>query len=140
MYTEGGNADKAMQKGLSVFVTEWGTGTADGKGSPNEGSNSPWQQWMNNNKLSWANWSASRISEGSAAFSGGSSAGNLGYTDSGRMVKGYLASNPSSYKACAATPASSSSIQSSSSSLYLLWSAKLELKKCVMEPSSFATK
>ncbi|MBO5533219.1 MAG: cellulase family glycosylhydrolase [Fibrobacter sp.] len=115
--TEGANAVRAMNGGLSVFVTEWGTGTADGAGSVNQGVNDSWQTWMNTHKLSWANWSASHIGEGSAAFEGGSSATNFVYTTSGNLVKGYLAGNPTTYTACSGTPASSSSIASSSSAL-----------------------
>ena len=115
--TEGANAVRAMNGGLSVFVTEWGTGTADGAGSVNQGVNDSWQKWMDDNKLSWANWSASHIGEGSAAFEGGSSATNFVYTTSGNLVKGYLAGNPTTYTACSGTPVSSSSIASSSSAL-----------------------
>ena len=115
--TEGANAVRAMNGGLSVFVTEWGTGTADGAGSVNQGVNDSWQKWMDDNKLSWANWSASHIGEGSAAFGGGSSATNFVYTTSGNLVKGYLAGNPTTYTACSGTPVSSSSIASSSSAL-----------------------
>lgn len=97
--SEGANALKAMNAGLSVFVSEWGTGNADGGGNV-ASANSNWQSWLNTHKLSWANWSASKIDEGTAAFSGGSSPNSLQYTASGSAVKGYLASNPSSYKAC----------------------------------------
>ena len=114
---EGANAVRAMNGGLSVFVTEWGTGTADGAGSVNQGVNDSWQTWMNTHKLSWANWSASHIGEGSAAFVGGSSATNFVYSTSGNLVKGYLAGNPTTYTACSGTPVSSSSIASSSSAL-----------------------
>ena len=113
---EGTNGEKAMKAGLSVFVSEWGTGDADGSGTPDENRNAQWQKYINDHKLSWANWSASRIGEGTAAFEGGSNASSLTYTKSGSLVKGYLASNPSSYKACSATPASSSSSVASSSS------------------------
>ena len=118
--SEGANAVAAINAGLSVFVSEWGTGTADGKGDPNNyvSQNNSWQQWMDNNKLSWANWSASKISEGTAAFSGGASRYSLSYSTSGNMVKGYLANNPKSYTACggSSTPSSSSSVTSRSSS------------------------
>ncbi|MBR4006808.1 T9SS type A sorting domain-containing protein [Fibrobacter sp.] len=66
---------------------------------------------MNKHKLSWANWSASYINEGTAAFQDGSNKNSLQYTTSGNLVKGYLATNPTSYTACKAnvTPESSSS-------------------------------
>ena len=56
------NADYAMSKGLSVFVTEWGTIGYDGAGTigdpvnHSDAQNVSWQTWMNANKLSSANW------------------------------------------------------------------------------------
>lgn len=99
---ERGNADKAMKAGLSVFVSEWGTGTSNGNGTPGEDRNIIWQEWMDANKLSSANWSASKISEGTAAFASDATVDSLTYSPSGEMVKGFLAKNPDSYKACKA--------------------------------------
>jgi endoglucanase len=98
---EGENAVEAMNAGLSVFVSEWGVTTSDGKGSV-ACDNDGWQNWMNEHKLSWANWSASKIPEGSAAFSSGATKTSLQYSNSGNQVKGYLSSNPASYTKCAA--------------------------------------
>ena len=56
------NADYAMSKGLSVFVTEWGTIGYDGAGTigdpvnHSDAQNVSWQTWMNANQLSSANW------------------------------------------------------------------------------------
>lgn len=97
---EGANAQQAIDAGLSLFVSEWGTANADGGGNPDQGRNTSWQNWMDGNQLSWANWSASKVDEGTAAFQGSSSRYSLSYTTSGNMVKGYLASNPTSYTAC----------------------------------------
>ena len=97
---EGTKGEKAMNAGLSVFVSEWGTANSDGGGDPDQGRNQSWQDYMNKHKLSWANWSASYISEGTAAFQGGSSKASLQYTTSGNLVKGYLATNPTSYTKC----------------------------------------
>ena len=94
------NANRAINSGLSVFVSEWGTGTADGKGTPGEEKNNMWQDWMDENKLSSANWSASKINEGTAAFTSDATVDSLTYSPSGEMVKGFLAKNPDSYKAC----------------------------------------
>jgi len=65
--TEGKNAINAMNAGLSVFVTEWGTVNADGDGNVSN-SNDDWQSWMNEHKLSWANWSVSNKTEGASIF------------------------------------------------------------------------
>ena len=99
---EGTNGLTAMNAGLSVFVSEWGTGNSDGGGSPDVSRNNSWQEYLNTHKLSWANWSASKINEGTAAFTSGASATNLQYSTSGSLVKGFLASNPDSYTACSA--------------------------------------
>lgn len=98
---ERGNAEKAIKGGLPIFVSEWGTGTADGKGTPDPEKNQVWQDWMDEYKLSSANWSASRINEGSAAFANESTLDTLVFTPSGELVKSFLAKNPDSYKACA---------------------------------------
>ena len=86
----------------TVFVSEWGTANSDGNGNPDQSRNQSWQDYMNKHKLSWANWSASYINEGTAAFQDGSNKNSLQYTTSGNLVKGYLATNPTSYKACKA--------------------------------------
>jgi endoglucanase len=99
---EGTKGEKAMNAGLSVFVSEWGTANSDGNGNPDQSRNQSWQDYMNKHKLSWANWSASYINEGTAAFQDGSNKNSLQYTTSGNLVKGYLATNPTSYKACKA--------------------------------------
>ena len=99
---EGTKGEKAINAGLSVFISEWGTAKADGGGDPDQGRNQSWQEYVNKHKLSWANWSASTINEGTAAFQGGSNKTSLQYTTSGNLVKGYLATNPSSYTKCAA--------------------------------------
>ncbi len=98
---EGANAQQAINAGLSVFVSEWGTANADGGGDPDQGRNASWQQWIDKNQLSWANWSASRVNEGTAAFSNDANRNSLQYTTSGNLVKGYLATNPTSYNKCA---------------------------------------
>ena len=96
----GSNGEKAIKAGLSIFMSEWGTGDANGGGSPGQYENKQWQDFADKYKLSWANWSASHISEGTAAFSGGSNKNSLQYSASGNMVKGFLATNPTTYTKC----------------------------------------
>lgn len=112
---EGTKTVKAMNAGLSVFVSEWGTGNSDGKGSPGS-NNAGWQTFLNTHKLSWANWSASHFDEGTAAFANGSNKNALQYTASGNLVKGYLSTNPTSYTKCSTTPSTNQSSDSKSSS------------------------
>lgn len=109
---EGANADRAMNAGLSVFVSEWGTVNADGGGGVS-GNSSSWLTWMNNNKLSGANWSVSNKNEGASYFSG--SAWN--YSNSGQWVNTNIFSKlPKSYTKCGNAPASSNSNPTSSAS------------------------
>lgn len=100
--SEGLSAVKTMEAGLSVFVSEWGTGDSDGDGTPDLAKNSQWQDWVNQYKLSAANWSASTISEGTAAFTAQSTMDSLVFSTSGALVKEYLSTNPVSYSKCAA--------------------------------------
>lgn len=92
-------AAQAMSKGVPVFATEWGTVSADGNGSPNQSASQAWINWMNDNHVSWANWSASAIKEQSAAFQNLAIDNGLTYKESGRMVKGWM-NGTSGYKDC----------------------------------------
>lgn len=100
--TQGRRAATAMNAGLSLFVSEWGTGAASGKGVPILERNDEWQEWVNENRLSTANWSASRINEGTAAFLSESTVDSLVYSEAGELVKKYLSANPDSYSKCSA--------------------------------------
>jgi len=119
--TEGKNAINAMNAGLSVFVTEWGTVNADGDGNVSN-SNDDWQSWMNEHKLSWANWSVSNKIEGASIFNSNvNPLETWSYTSSGNYVKNLLNNNPETYTVCGNTNySSSSSIQSSSSSTSII--------------------
>ena len=92
-------AAQAMNSGVPVFASEWGTVSADGNGSPNQGASQAWIDWMNKNGVSWANWSASAINEQSAAFQNLAIDNGLTFTSSGNMVKGWM-NGTSGYKDC----------------------------------------
>jgi endoglucanase len=62
------NADYALSKGLPIFVTEWGLTDYSGKGALYLDESEKWISWMNQHKISWANWSFSPADEGSAAL------------------------------------------------------------------------
>lgn len=100
-------AAQAMSKGVPVFATEWGTVSADGNGSPNQSASEAWISWMNQNSVSWANWSASAIKEQSAAFQNLAIDNGLTFTTSGNMVKGWM-NGSSGYKDCGLQNGSSS--------------------------------
>ena len=94
-----GNASQAMNAGVPVFATEWGTVSADGNGGANQSASEAWINWMNQNKISWANWSASAVNEGSAAFNKINLDNGLSYSTSGNMVKGWM-NKGKTYKDC----------------------------------------
>ncbi len=94
------NAQKALDAGIPVFASEWGTVNAQGDGSPNESESQKWVNWMAQKNISWANWSASAKSETSAAFSTNIITDGLKYTSSGNWIKGILTSGSHSYKDC----------------------------------------
>ena len=101
------SAASAMSKGVPVFATEWGTVSADGNGGANQGESEKWISWMDQNKISWANWSASAVNEGSAAFNKINLDNGLSYSTSGNMVKGWM-NKGKSYKDCGLQNGSSS--------------------------------
>ena len=111
---QGARAEKAMQGGLSVFVTEWGNSAPSGDGGFNKDYSSTWYQWMTKNQLSGANWSVSNKNETASYFSGGA----WNYSESGKWVNEnvFAPIRNQVYTACSATPASSSSSVASSSS------------------------
>lgn len=113
--SEGANAVAAMNAGLSVFVSEWGTINANGDGSV-ASSNTGWQTWLNTYKLSSANWSVSDLNEGASIFT---NASTWTLSASGNWVKNNVFGDmPTSYTPCSGgtvSPASSASTPRSSS-------------------------
>lgn len=121
------NANVAMQKGLSVFVSEWGTVGYDGGGAPSATLNPQWQTWMDSRKISSANWNVGKSGDPSSEsgseyfgfnFDPDNAPDNWTYSLSGQWVNDKVfASLPTSYVACSDyVPASSSSSDVSSSS------------------------
>ena len=66
-------ADLAIATGLPLFVTEWGVGESDGNGIFDLGKSNKWLQWMERNKLSWANWNITDKKETTALLNHGAS-------------------------------------------------------------------
>jgi endoglucanase len=58
----------ALQKGLALFVTEWGSCEYTGDGEMDYDETEKWLNFMNKNKLSWCNWSISDKNETSSAL------------------------------------------------------------------------
>jgi len=97
-------ARTALNSGLALFVTEWGTVNANGDGGVATASSNSWMNFMDQYGLSWANWSVQNIAEGASAFNAGVSTTGNGWgltsnqTASGQYVYsklvGYAASAP----------------------------------------------
>jgi len=62
------NARYALEKGQAVFATEWGTSEANGNNGPYLEEADQWINFLNENNISWANWSLTNKNETSAAF------------------------------------------------------------------------
>lgn len=85
--------DYAADKGLAVFVTEWGTSESSGNGGPYIKEAMEWLDYLDSHKISWANWSFANKDEVSAAIVPIPEAGLFGgwgeedLTESGRFVR-----------------------------------------------------
>ena len=84
-------AKTALDRGIALFVTEWGTCSADGNGSINEAETKTWLAFLQAQSISWANWALNNKAEAcsavqpSGASTGPWQAGQL--TPSGLLVK-----------------------------------------------------
>ena len=106
-----GNIDRCRSQGNAVFITEWGTTTADGKGGASVSASQEWESYMESNKISNCNWSlrnevstiGEQTSEGSALFAGSEFLNTVAklngatYTTSGSHIKSYLESHGSAW-------------------------------------------
>jgi len=84
-------AQTALDNGIALMVTEWGTVNADGNGVVNESSVIEWMDFLCDNSISHCNWAINDKDEGaSALLPGSSSTGNWTVDDlsaSGIVVK-----------------------------------------------------
>ncbi|WP_424494238.1 glycoside hydrolase family 5 protein [Salinimicrobium sp. GXAS 041] len=84
----------AMQKGLAIFVTEYGTVNADGDGAVAVESMKDWYKFMDKHNLSWCNWSIADKDESSAAVLPGTTPKGLreenNISSSGSLVRSEL--------------------------------------------------
>ncbi|AXT63117.1 glycoside hydrolase family 5 protein [Aquimarina sp. AD10] len=92
-------AQRALDAGIPIFVTEYGTTEATGDGFIDTNEARAWWDFLDRNKISWLNWSIADKQEASAALKPGAS-GMGGWsenqiTTSGKMVRDELkAKNP----------------------------------------------
>lgn len=91
-------ADYALERGIPLFITEFGLSLASGDGGIYTDSTETWLNWADENMISWANWSLSDMGESSAALvSGAPVDGNWGeehISESGKWIRDRLLSRP----------------------------------------------
>jgi endoglucanase len=93
------NAKTALNKGVALWVSEYGTTESSGTGYIDVKESNLWWDFMDANQISWCNWSVADKSENSAALMPGASSkggwsANM-ITTSGKMVRDELrAKNP----------------------------------------------
>lgn len=84
-------ANRALAANIPLFVTEFGVCEASGDGPADFAETDRWIAWMDEHKISWANWSINDKPETASALVGGaSSTGNWDdskLTESGKYVK-----------------------------------------------------
>jgi len=84
-------AAAALDNGVALMVTEWGTSEATGDGKLDSEQTKEWLKFMDKNELSWCNWSIMDKQETSAALKPGADP-NGGWSvekisDSGMLVR-----------------------------------------------------
>ncbi|SHN33535.1 carbohydrate-binding domain-containing protein [Gracilibacillus kekensis] len=62
------NARYALENDIAIFVSEWGTSEANGNGGPFLEEADEWIQFLNENNVSWVNWSLTNKNETSGSF------------------------------------------------------------------------
>lgn len=82
-------AQGALNSGIPLFVTEWGSVDASGDGGVNSGETWAWVDFMKKNNISNANWSVSDKAEGASALT--PNTGASGWTNNQLTVSGSLA-------------------------------------------------
>ena len=88
-------AMRAIQKGVALFVSEYGLMDANGNGQINIAESNAWWNFLEDNRyqISYVNWAVGNKSETSAMFTPGTNAGNLSIdrlTESGKLVRAQL--------------------------------------------------
>lgn len=92
----GSSAQSAINNGVAVFGSEWGTTDYSGDGTPNSSATSAWTTWMDNNKVSNCNWFAGADSQTSAMFNESVTVASMstsGLSTSGKIFQTYMSQN-----------------------------------------------
>lgn len=83
-------AQKALDNGIALIVTEWGSVEADGGGKADSISTKKWMNFMKKNDLTHCNWAINNKDEGASAFKPNTNI-NGNWTDEDLTVSGKLA-------------------------------------------------
>ena len=90
------NGAAALKNGVALFSTEYGTSTSSGGGTFDPEETKLWWNWLDENNVGCANWSAAALGETSAAFKSNASATGPWTDDmlkpSGLLVRDYIIS------------------------------------------------
>lgn len=90
------NAETAMNKGIAVFISEWGTTAADGGNEDKTvytDESSEWIEWALSKNISMANWSVVRKGESSAVIKATGYSGwdpETGLSESGKFIRNWI--------------------------------------------------
>ena len=68
---------KAVDAGLAIFVTEFGTQTYSGGGANDFNASQTWLDMLEDNKISWSNWNFSDDPLSGAAWTIGTCRGRV---------------------------------------------------------------
>ncbi len=100
-------AQTALDKGVALFVSEFGTCENTGNGVIDEAETNTWFSFLDQNKISWANWSINDKAESASALVGGASTSGgwseSSLTQSGKFIRNKLRTyaqsdpNPTTY-------------------------------------------
>ncbi len=87
-------AEVAMNNGIALMVTEWGTVNANGDGGANAESVEAWMAFMKKHKLSHCNWAVDDKKEGASIVHPGANPKggwkDKDLTESGKLTKSYI--------------------------------------------------
>ena len=82
-------AQTAIDNGIALMVTEWGTVNADGDGAVDEFSTQQWMSFLDQNNISHLNWALNDKMEGASSLRPNASAVG-GWSDSDLTTSGLL--------------------------------------------------
>jgi endoglucanase len=90
-------ATNAINKGIALFATEWGTCDASGNSNLDLNESNTWLNYLDSNGISWCNWSLNTKAETASALTTNANLtgpwSDSELTDSGKYVKSKLTSS-----------------------------------------------